>query len=178
LTPICASQRAGEYVWRDVVLRVSEPADGFFSLPSGGTASPELLSSQRMLDLLNEARGRFEFILIDSPSFPLYSDALVLASLSDTVLSVLRLQTTERKAALEHVQKLAAAAPSFAAVVNDSGGAAAPKLAHSGKRGDRGGDGLRGSSVARRGRRALWLAAALAIALVGALLLTRQGIVS
>ncbi|HYQ40689.1 MAG TPA: GNVR domain-containing protein, partial [Polyangiaceae bacterium] len=65
----------GEYTWHDVGLRVSEPANGFCRVPSGGTAPPELLSSQRMTDLLNEARERFDFILIDSPSFPTYSDA-------------------------------------------------------------------------------------------------------
>ena len=163
----------GEYIWHEVTLRISEPAGGFCSLPSGGTAPPELLSSQRMADLLSEAQERFDFILLDSPSFPVYSDALVLASQADTVFSVLRLQTTRRKAALEHVSRLAASASSFAVIVNDSGAGTAPKSANSGRRG-----GLWRSGAARRGRRALWLAAALAIGVASALLLTRQGIVS
>jgi tyrosine-protein kinase Etk/Wzc len=168
----------GEYIWHEVVLRISEPGDGFCRLPSGGSAPPELLSSQRMVDLVNEARGRFDFILIDSPSFPIYSDALVLASSADTVLSVLRLQTTPRKAALDHVSQLAASASSFAVIVNDAGSAAAPKFVYPGRRNGAGGDGLGSSVVPRGGRRALWLAAALALVLAAALLLTRQGFVS
>ena len=168
----------GEYSWPDAVIRISEPADGFCGLPSGGSAPPELLSSQRMVDFVNEARGRFDFILIDAPSFPIYADALALAPLADTVLSVLRLQTTPRKAAIEHVGQLAASASSFGVIVNSAGGATARKFVYPGRRNGLGGDGLRSSGMARRGRRAFWLAAALAIVLVGALLLTRQGIVS
>jgi tyrosine-protein kinase Etk/Wzc len=167
----------GEYIWHEVALRVAEPADGFCRLASSGSAPPELLSSQRMIDLVDEARGRFDFILIDSPSFPIYSDALVLAALADTVLSVLRLQTTPRKSAIEHVDQLAASASSFGVIVNHAGGAAAPQFVYPGQRSGLGG--LRSSGLARRGRRAFWLAAALAIALAaGALLLTRQGLVS
>ncbi|HEX2672696.1 MAG TPA: hypothetical protein VHM25_17555, partial [Polyangiaceae bacterium] len=169
---------AGEYIWHEVVLRVSEPGDGFCRMPSGGSAAPELLSSQRMVDLLNEARGRFDFILIDCPSFPTYSDALVLAASADTVLSVLRLQTTRRKAAIEHVGQLAASASSFAVIVNNAGSAAAVKVAPRSQRRGSGPDGLQSSSEPRRGRRAFWLAAALAIALAGALWLSRQGFVS
>ena len=168
----------GEYIWHEVVLRVSEPADGFCRMPSGGSAPPELLSSQRMLDLLTEARSRFDFILIDAPSYPMYSDALVLAASADTVLSVLRLQTTRRKAAIEHVGQLAASASSFAVIVNNAGKAAVSKLVYPTQRRDPGPDGLHGSSEPRRGRRAIWLAAALAIALAGALWFSRQGFVS
>lgn len=168
----------GEYIWHEVAVRVEAPASGFCRLLAGGSAPPELLSSQRMVDLLSEARERFDFILIDSPSFPKYSDALVIASLADTVLSVLRLQTTRRKAALEHVSQLAASASSFAVIVNNAGGAAAPKIAYPSRGNGPEGDVLQSSIAPRRGRRALWLAAALAIALAGALLLSRQGFVS
>jgi len=168
----------GEYIWHEVVVRVAEPADGFCRLPSGGSAPPELLSSQRMLDLVNEARVRFDFILIDAPSFPMYSDALVLASSADTVLSVLRLQTTPRKAAMEHVSQLAASAASFAVIVNNAAGAAAPKSFYRGRRNDPEGNASGNSGVARSGRRAFWLAAALAIVLAFATLLSRQGFVS
>jgi len=176
--PGLSAALTGEYSWHDVMLRVSEPGEGFSWLPSGGMASPELLSSPRMVDVLNEARGRFDFILIDSPSFPSYSDSLVLASLADTVLSVLRLQTTRRKAAIEHVSQLAASASSFAVIVNHGGGAAA-KGAHASLGSGTGADTLRSSATPRRGRRAFWLAAALAaIAVAGALWLSRQGFVS
>ncbi|HYQ43217.1 MAG TPA: hypothetical protein VER11_14650, partial [Polyangiaceae bacterium] len=111
-------------------------------------------------------------------SFPTYSDALVLAASADTVLSVVRLQTTRRKVAIEHVSQLAASASSFAVIVNNAGAAAAKKYVFPGRHSGSGGEVLGTRSAARRGRRALWLAAALAIALAGALLLTRQGFVS
>ena len=98
-------------------------------LPSGPIPpSPaELLSSPRMAALLQDAKTRCDFVLVDAPSFPQVSDALVLSGLVDTVLSVVRLGSTPRKDAFEHLRALTAAGVKEPAVVlNDVGQSASP----------------------------------------------------
>jgi tyrosine-protein kinase Etk/Wzc len=112
---------SGESTWVDAVCTVPTAAGVFYVLGSGGGAAAELLSSPRMAELLKDARSRCDFVLLDAPSFPLAADALVLAQLSDVVLSVFRLQNSSRKLALEHMRGLSAVAPAYALVVNDVG---------------------------------------------------------
>lgn len=63
-----------------------------FLLPSGPVPPfpTELISSTRMASLLEECRGRFTHILIDSPPVLTITDGLVLAPFSDAVLLVVR----------------------------------------------------------------------------------------
>jgi hypothetical protein len=105
----------------DAVCTVPTATGVFYVLGSGGSAAAELLSSPRMAELLKDSRSRCDFVLLDAPSFPLASDALVLAQLSDVVLSVFRLQNSSRKLSLEHMRGLSAVAPAYALVVNDVG---------------------------------------------------------
>ncbi len=66
-------------------------------------------------------RAHFDFILLDTPSFPLVSDPLILTPLADCVLSVMRLKKTARRLAALHVDRLGAQAASYGIVVNDAG---------------------------------------------------------
>lgn len=112
----------GEEDWTNVVLPIKTPLGQFYSLPAGGTGPAELLSGPRMGELLASACERCDFVLLDAPSFPQVSDALVLSGLVHTVLSVVRLGKTPRKAAFEHVRGLVAAgAAQQAVVLNDVG---------------------------------------------------------
>lgn len=112
----------GEQDWTNVILPVKSGVGQFYSMPTGGAAPAELLSSARMAELLASAKERCDFVLLDAPSFPRVSDALVLAGLVDTVLSVVRLGNTPRKAAFEHVRGLAASgAAQQAVLLNDVG---------------------------------------------------------
>ncbi|MFM1651939.1 CpsD/CapB family tyrosine-protein kinase [Brevibacillus sp. B_LB10_24] len=69
----------------------------------------ELLESQRMNQLLEEVRDRFDMILFDSPPILLVTDAQVLSSLMDGVLlvissgNVLGEQVAKAKNLIEHV---------------------------------------------------------------------------
>jgi len=112
----------GEEEWTNVILPIKSGVGQFYSLPAGGVGPAELLTSPRMAELLASARERCDFVLLDAPSFPQVSDALVLSGLVDMVLSVVRLAKTPRKAAFEHVRGLAAAgALQQAIVLNDVG---------------------------------------------------------
>jgi tyrosine-protein kinase Etk/Wzc len=101
------------------VLHDVELASGGFQLLGAGPRGPaELLSSQRMQELLAELGASYDFVLLDSPSFPQFSDALILASLVHGVLSVLRFQHTPRKRAAEHVRRIASVSAFHGIVVN------------------------------------------------------------
>jgi uncharacterized protein involved in exopolysaccharide biosynthesis/Mrp family chromosome partitioning ATPase len=89
-----------------------------------GAAPVELLAGARMTEFLAEAREQWDFVLIDAPTFPLVSDALSLAPVVDAVLTVIRLEATPARLALEHARRLAAVAHGHALVVNDPGSSA------------------------------------------------------
>lgn len=76
----------------DESLQTISEAPNLFLLPSGPVPPfpTELISSARMTSLLDECRGRFTHILIDSPPVLTITDGLILAPLSDAVLLVVR----------------------------------------------------------------------------------------
>jgi Mrp family chromosome partitioning ATPase len=145
----------GKCNWRDAADQVS--LGNHFAIAAGGIARPETLSGERMTRFLKEARANFDFVLIDSPSFPYVSDALVIAANADAALSVVRLQHSPRKQTLDHVRQLSAMVPAYGVVVNDAG--PSPRKRHAGPiRRDRNwnaADRLRRSDRPRR----WWLAA-------------------
>ena len=105
--------------WRDVVQRVKvSEHTGFHVIRGGGPASAELLLAPAMRDFIGEARTTYDFVLLDAPSYPGLSDALVLASLSDCVLSVIRLEHTHKRLAAENVQRLSSAVSMYGLILN------------------------------------------------------------
>ena len=90
----------------------------FDSIGAGVNTPVELLSSPRMAELLVRARHHYDYVLLDAPSFPLLSDALMLTRYSDFVLSVIRLGNTPRKLAEEHVRAFSGKQAGHALVVN------------------------------------------------------------
>jgi tyrosine-protein kinase Etk/Wzc len=152
----------GRSSFQEVVREVALPSGGFHMLEAGGSVRPELLTSDRMIRFLREARESYDFVLIDSPSFPFVSDALVLSGMADWVLSVLRLENTPRKLAVEHVRRLTGSSLSYAVVINDvrpisASGAYPSERAERPKR----------PPGKRGGRARFWVAAAIALGLTG-----------
>ncbi len=80
--------------------------DGLAIIPAGETpANPsELLESTRMRRFLERARERYDIIIIDSPPTLAVSDAMVLSAWVDSVLFVLRANTSSR----DHARRAAA----------------------------------------------------------------------
>jgi tyrosine-protein kinase Etk/Wzc len=109
---------SGQCHWRDVVHPVRVAQGEFFSIGAGKMSPAELISSERMARFLLEARSRYDFVLLDAPSFPLVADPLVLAPHADAVLSVMRLDHTPGRIAAEHVKRLSEVAHGFGVVVN------------------------------------------------------------
>lgn len=111
----------GEHPWDSAVRTVSSGPGRFYVIGAGGPARTELLSGPRMVELCDEARKSCDFILLDGPSFPAASDALVLVNLVDAVLSVVRLGSTPRRFALEHFRGLVSAGRPQLLLLNDVG---------------------------------------------------------
>jgi capsular exopolysaccharide synthesis family protein len=67
----------------------------------------ELLSSQRMSQLIEDARGRFDYVIIDTPPVLPVSDAIPVAQRTDAVILVARLHKTLRDDVKRAVKSLA-----------------------------------------------------------------------
>jgi capsular exopolysaccharide synthesis family protein len=67
---------------------------------------PELLGSEGFKTFLDEVRGAFDWIILDSPPAASLSDATLLAGLADLVLLVVRHNHTDRDVVARTVQQL------------------------------------------------------------------------
>jgi polysaccharide biosynthesis transport protein len=77
------------------------------SLLSRGTSLPnpaDFMASQRMKQILQDLRHRYNFVLIDSPPALVMSDAAVLSKLCDGILLIVRSQKTTPSAASRAVE--------------------------------------------------------------------------
>jgi capsular exopolysaccharide synthesis family protein len=76
----------------DESLQTVPEAPNLFLLPSGPVPPfpTELISSSRMVDLIDSCKDRFTHIVIDSPPVLTITDGLILAPFSDAVLLVIR----------------------------------------------------------------------------------------
>lgn len=96
----------GEAMWTDVLIR--EPVPGLDVLPSGRAPSrpAELLGSRRWPELLKEASGHYDRILLDAPPILGVSDALILLGHTDAVLFVVRYGVTHSLGARHAVNRI------------------------------------------------------------------------
>ncbi|HEY0704022.1 MAG TPA: polysaccharide biosynthesis tyrosine autokinase [Candidatus Acidoferrales bacterium] len=79
----------------------------------------DLISSERMRELIQEARGKFDYVVVDSPPVIPFSDARMLSAFSDAVVLVGRYSSTTRRALARAVQLLdEVQAPIVGVVVN------------------------------------------------------------
>ena len=92
------------------------------SLLSRGTLPPnpgDLLTSQKMREVLRELSSSFDFVLIDSPPVIAVSDAAVLSMFCDAVLLVLHGQKTTKQAARLATEQLESVrAPMLGVILN------------------------------------------------------------
>lgn len=74
------------------VTTVQTDVSGLHLIPSGPIPPnpSELLASERMRQLLERARGRFDFVVLDTPPVLAVTDATVLGSMTDGVILCLR----------------------------------------------------------------------------------------
>jgi len=96
----------GTSEFRKTLLKSVDPE--FWFLPSGGLPPnpSELLSSSEMEKMLQFASERFDWVIVDSPPSLALSDPNLIAPLCDTVVFVVRANSTPAKLALEAMNKI------------------------------------------------------------------------
>jgi tyrosine-protein kinase Etk/Wzc len=120
--PGLSSILTAEMPWQKVTNTILEVGRGRIDAITTGIAPPnpaELLSSNDVTRFIEEAREQYDFILIDTPPFPLVSDAMIMAMQGGRLLSVLRVKKTRRGPAVEHVRRLSAVCSQYGIVIND-----------------------------------------------------------
>ncbi|HXJ23393.1 MAG TPA: hypothetical protein VMT03_24480 [Polyangia bacterium] len=130
----------------DIVRTVSTCVGNFDAITAGspsGQAAAELLSRREVGNLIAFARQNYDFVLVDSPPFPLLSDALILSRYVDGVVSIIRLQNTRRRAAEEHIRRfLANPVLEYGLVVNGIDDVHSKEYGYSAGKGYRPADGI------------------------------------
>jgi capsular exopolysaccharide synthesis family protein len=91
----------------------------------------DLLSSHRMRDAITELRRRYKFIVIDSPPIMAATDAVILSSLTDGVLLVVRSGETPKEAFTRTRDLLAAVKSRLLGVVLNAVDSSAPDYYYS-----------------------------------------------
>jgi capsular exopolysaccharide synthesis family protein len=103
-----SSYLAGKHAFDEVLQKTS--IDNIWTIPSGPhPPNPaELLNSRRMKELLAEAKERFTVVLLDTPPVLAVIDPVIVSSLADSVVFVVRAGKTTRRPlarAVEEVRK-------------------------------------------------------------------------
>ena len=112
LADVLVDGRADDIVQRTVV-------DGLFFLPAGVPSVPptELLDSERMRTLLDQACDRFDVVIIDTPPVLAATDAVVVAPECDSVLVVASANKTDFRALEQVKDTLSAVGVSIGGVI-------------------------------------------------------------
>ncbi len=116
-TPGLSDVLAGRHGWREAIHRVERFC---FDLLPAGMVPPnpaDLMSSTRLSEVITELGAAYDYVLFDTPPFPLVGDALLIAQHIERTLTVVRLGRTPRRALAEHLRRL----PMMGFVLNDLG---------------------------------------------------------
>jgi succinoglycan biosynthesis transport protein ExoP len=101
-----SSYLAGKGAFEEVVQKTS--IDNIWTIPSGPhPPNPaELLNSKRMKDLLAEAKERFNVVLLDTPPVLAVIDPVIVASLADSTVFVVRAGKTTRRPLVRAIEEI------------------------------------------------------------------------
>jgi len=93
--------------------------ENIWLIPSGPIPPnpAELLNSKKMKDLLEEASQMFDVVLLDSPPVLAVIDSVIISSIADSMVMVIRAGKTRRKPLLGAVQELKRARANIIGVV-------------------------------------------------------------
>jgi capsular exopolysaccharide synthesis family protein len=102
---------ASEASWRTFVQAVEVPGGGRITVLPTGPVPPNplsLLGLPRFAELVSELKGAHDWVVIDSPPVSSVSDSLVLASLAEMVVVVIRHDGTDKEVVRRALQRLRA----------------------------------------------------------------------
>jgi tyrosine-protein kinase Etk/Wzc len=110
---------SGECSWKDAAVAIPGARE-LYALGVTERTPAELLSTHNLRLALSQAQRDCDYIIIDAPSFPLVSDALVIGPVADLAISVIRPEHTPRGLAQEHVSRMKEVTKAHAVIINDS----------------------------------------------------------
>jgi tyrosine-protein kinase Etk/Wzc len=110
---------SGECSWREAAVEIPGARD-LYALGVAQRTPAELLSTHNLRLALTQAQRDCDYIIIDAPSFPLVSDALVIGPAADVAISVIRPDHTPRNLAEEHIFRMKEVSRAHAVIINDS----------------------------------------------------------
>jgi capsular exopolysaccharide synthesis family protein len=86
------------------------PIPEFYIIPSGKPPDnpAELISSEKMINLIREIKNRYQhfYIILDSPPLIPVVDSTILASLADSVIIVIKASSTPKELIEESINKI------------------------------------------------------------------------
>jgi capsular exopolysaccharide synthesis family protein len=110
------------YSNRSDAIRLVPAIANLYLVPSPGPLRqvPAVIESNEFRRLIEDARGRFDLVIIDSPSLSKYNDALLVESLSDGIVLVTRPGITQGSMLGETIDQFTETdIPLIGAVIND-----------------------------------------------------------
>lgn len=116
----------------DTALQPVEPGSNVWVLPAGPIPPnpAELLSSETMGKVLQQARDSFDYVILDSPPALLFTDATLLSTLADGVVLVVQWGATARSALLRSHRTLRTAGGKILGLVMNKVDASGDKYGH------------------------------------------------
>lgn len=84
------------------------PIENIWLIPSGPLPPnpAELLNSEKMKELMDDVRNRFDFILVDTPPVLAVVDPVIISSISESTVFIVQAGKTARKPFLKAVEEL------------------------------------------------------------------------
>lgn len=102
--PGLAGVLAGRSTWQEALHHLQDIG---IDLITAGNIPPnpsEHLGSGKMSQLLADLRPHYDYVLMDTPPFPMVGDVLIIGPLVDRLLTVAKVEHTPRRAYQEHLQ--------------------------------------------------------------------------
>lgn len=116
--PGLAGILAGRHSWEESVRQIKESAMDLITAGSIPPNPSEYIGTEHFAQMLTEMRPLYDYILLDTPPFPMVGDGLLIGRQADRILTVVRVNATPRKAYKEHLQGLISLEKPLGMIIN------------------------------------------------------------
>lgn len=116
--PGLAGVLAGRSTWQEALHHLQDTG---IDLITAGNIPPnpsEHLGSGKLGQLLADLRPHYDYILIDTPPFPMVGDVLIIGPLVDRLLTIAKVDHTPRRAYQEHLQGILSLEQPLGLIIN------------------------------------------------------------
>ena len=116
--PGLAGVLAGRSTWQEALHHLQDIG---IDLITAGNIPPnpsEHLGSGKMSQLLADLRPYYDYVLMDTPPFPMVGDVLIIGPLVDRLLTIAKVEHTPRRAYQEHLQGILSLGQPLGLIIN------------------------------------------------------------